>query len=453
MASGWMPVKVRGPYLRGYVVPVGGNMELRGLRREGVRETVVMVVAVIAAFAAGATALMALQGEAYESTALVTGPASPDDARSEAVARAALDAAGAREEPAAALLDHSSAEADGDGVSLTVRADSAAAARSLARAYSRALARRSGGRAEPASPARRTDRLLRAAITGAAIGLLAALLLALAREALDVRRTSSRTMAARLGTRELGHVPGVPAALEDSFLLVTRDHLGTGTAAYDVVAGSLAEEAAQSSARVLLVAGVVPEDHGEQVAANLSVALAALGHTVAIVEPSPARPMLRRFFALEREPGLTEVLRGEVALEDALTAVPGVENLAVITAGAADGAIEHSPDPILPALAESFDFVLVCVPPLLRRGRRPLPRADALVLAVYLHQVRRSRRPRLERLLRGVGMPTLGFVLVDARGWLERSANRPRDHARGEARRNEADRHQQKEQRAVRGGP
>jgi hypothetical protein len=389
-----------------------------------------MLLAVIAACAAGAAALALLRGGEYEATAKVTGAASLEGARSEALARRALDAAGARGEPATALLEHSEVERAADGeLAFTVRADGPAAAQRLAASYAREFAESSSptARAAPAGPAGRTGDILPAALVGAGVGLLAGLLLALVREALDVRRTSSRTIASRLGSRELGRVPDVPHALEDIFRLAAREDTEAGSA-YRPPAAAVAEEAARESAKVLLVAGTVPEDNGEHVAANLAVALAELGHGVAIVELDPGRPVLRRFFALERGPGMADVLRDEVALDDALSRVRDVDRLAVLTAGNAEGRDSESPDAVLEALGALFDFVLVCGTPLLRRGRVPLPHADALVLAVHLHRVRHSRRPRLERLMRGLGVPVLGFVLVGARaappvvsGALERS--------------------------------
>jgi Mrp family chromosome partitioning ATPase len=384
---------------------------MRPSRREGVQEGLAMLLAVIAACTAGAVALTLLRGQEYESTAVVRTGAPLDGARSPEVARRALDAAGARGEPAAALLDHSEVDSAANGqLSFTVRADEPRAARVLAASYARAYT----GSAPRVRPAEPTREIPPAALLGAGIGLLLGLVLALIREALDVRRTSSRTVAARLGTKEIGRVPDVPEALEDSFTLAARE-ASEGGSPYGHVAAALAEEASEAAAKLLVVAGTVSEDNAEQVAPNLAVALAELGHTVAVVELDPGRPVLRRFFALERGPGLAEVLRDEVALDDALARVPDVGGLAVLTAGHADSPAGEPANGVLDALGATFDYVLVCGTPLLRRGHAPMPRADALVLAVHLHRVRHSRRPRLERLLRGLGIPVLGFVLVGGR--------------------------------------
>jgi hypothetical protein len=54
----------------------------------------------------------------------------------------------------------------------------------------------------------------------------------------------------------------------------------------------------------------------------------------------------------------------------------------------------------------------VAGPPLLRDDEAALASADALLLAVDLRGIRHSRRPRLERVLHGIDMPVLGFVLM-----------------------------------------
>jgi Mrp family chromosome partitioning ATPase len=399
---------------------VSGTPQPRRLRREGVREAVAIVIAVMAAGVAGAAAFALLNGDQYESTATVRGAAALEQVRGADLARRALDLAGARGAPAADLLDHSEVERDGAGLAFTVRADEPAAARRLATAYARAyvesLPERSRARAGRAGPAEETGEILPAALVGAGAGLLAGLALALLRELLDVRRSSSRRVGARLGLPELGRVPEAPAAVEDAYVVDALEG-GPAAEAYARLGARVEEEAKASSARVVLVCGTVEEDRGEQVAAGLAAALAAAGRRVAVVELDPARPTLRRQFALARGPGATELARGEATLDEALAPVPGVDGLAVLAAGAADpGAAPGA----IRGLRQRFDLVVVAGPPLLRDGdvRRDwaLVPPDAVVLAVDLRAIRHSRRPRLERTLDGLEVPVLGYVLLASAG-------------------------------------
>jgi hypothetical protein len=405
-------------------------MQPRRSRSEGLREGAVTLLAVLVTCVAAGAALSFLTGEEWESTAVVTGgPAAVDEARTREVARRALDAAGARREPAAALLDHSEVErGPGGSLSFTVRTEEPAAARRLATSYARAyvdwLPPGATATARRGGPAHRDGDLVRMLLIGAAVGLVAGLLLALAREGLDARRTSSRAVAARLGTRELGRVPGAPADAEQAYgVAALEDPGGAAAAAYGEAAASLAAAADEASARVLLLAGAVAEDEGERVAANLAASLAAAGRRVAVVELEHGRQSLRRLFALEHGPGLAEVQRGEASLEQALNAVPGAAGLSVLTAGSqASPEPPQAPDAVLAKLAAAHALVVACGPPLLGSGAATLPKLDAVVLAVHLHRVRHSRRARLDRLLREIGVPLIGFVLVGASGVTVRPA-------------------------------
>jgi polysaccharide biosynthesis transport protein len=393
-----------------------------GLRREGLREGVTVVIAAIAAFAAGATALSLLRGPEYEATAVVTGAPAGEPARSPQAARRALATAGAGKADIRELLDRLEVEGGPGGrLAFTVSADEPAAARRLAQGYARAwverLPGRSGARAGPAGPARRDRDVPRDALIGAALGLLAGLGLALVREALDVRRTSSRRVARRLGLEELGRVPEAPVGLEEAYRVPALEAPeGAAAQAYAALAARVAEQADAAAAKVILVCGTVAEDHGERVAAGLAAALSDGGRTVAVVELDPGRPTLRRQFALPRRPGAADVARGDRTLDEALTPVQGARGLSVLTAGAGQFVVGEAGGAKLDALRARFDIVVVSGPPLLRDDRPPVVRADALVLAVGLHRTRHSRRPRLERVLDALDMPVLGFVLTTSPG-------------------------------------
>jgi polysaccharide biosynthesis transport protein len=374
-----------------------------------------VVIACIAAFAAGAAALSLLRSTGYEATAVVAGaPAGAPSHDSVAAGRALAGAGGER---AGELLDHLSAERrPGGRVAFTVTADEPAAARRLAAGYARAWAQglpeAAGARAGRAGPARRDRDVAGAALIGAAAGLLAGLALALLRELLDVRRTSSRSVASRLGLEELGRVPEAPADLDAAYgVPAVEAPEGPAAAAYAGLAARVAESAAKAAARVILVCGTVAEDHGEQVAAALGAALALSGRSVVVVEVDPAGRTLRRQFAMARRPGLAEVAGGETGLDDALTPVQGVDGLSVLAAGAGAAGPGWS-GTVLEDLRNRFDLVVVAGPPLLRDGGGTVAHADALLLAVDLRRTRYSRRPRLERVLETVGVPVLGFVLL-----------------------------------------
>jgi Mrp family chromosome partitioning ATPase len=429
-------------------------------RREALRQGLLLVLASIAAFAAAAAALSFLRAVDYTSFALVRSAGAPtgaDDAlalaRTASLARRALDRAGARGESPDALLEHSDVEArSARELVVNVRAGRPGAARRLAGAYARELAAAlpASARAEagPAGPAERDRGTLRAALLGAASGLLVGLLLALLREALDIRRTSSRRLARRLRLSSLGAVPDVPSAVERAYELPALDHReGPEGVAYAQLATALESRARDAGARVLLVVGTVEEDEGTRVAANLAAALALQGLTVAVTELDPARPLLRRLFALERGPGLAEISRGEAPPDEGLALVPVPGRLAVLPLGEGELAPGTALEAALAGLRAGFELVLVCGPPLLEEAT-PDAGADALVVAVHLRKVRHSRRPELEHVLRKLEQPVLGFVLVGA-GSAHRADERP-PHEREPS---DHDRKEHHEERVVGGAP
>jgi Mrp family chromosome partitioning ATPase len=404
---------------------VGSVVGRKRLGREGLREGLTILAASVAACASVAAGLsLTRASEEWESTAVVRGAPAAEPLRSAAVARRALDTAGAGRQEAGELLDHLSASRSGGEVAFAVRADEPEAARRLALGYARAWAADAGSpaaasQAQPARQANRDRATARAALAGAAIGLLAGLVLAFLRERLDVRRTSSRSVAASLGLAELGRVPEVPKGVEEAYRLPALESPdGFEAKAYGRLAARVVSTARLRSGQVVAVCGVVADDRGEQVAAGLAAALESEGRRVAVVELDPSRPALRRQFALARRPGAAEVSRGEATIEEALAPVQGLDRLSVLTAGAGPAPEGEAAEELVGALRKRFDVVVVAAPPLLPGASRGggLAGVDALVLAVALRRTRRSRRPRLERALEDVGLPVLGFVLMASAG-------------------------------------
>jgi Mrp family chromosome partitioning ATPase len=402
-------------------------------RREGLREAVTILVGSVAACVAGAMGLSMLRGdEGWESTATVRGAPTGEPLRSATTAARALHAAGARGEGPGALLDHLSAARPSRGaVAFTVRADGPAAARRLAAGYARAWAdaaversRESSDTVAPAAPRPATAKPVRvdrgtprAALIGAGVGVLVGLLLAFLRERIDVRRTSSRIMAARLGLGVLGRVPEVPEVVEEAYRVAAVESPESAAAeAYELLAARIVRAASDASAGVVAVCGTVAEDRGEHAAAAVAATLAAEGRRVAVAELDPSCPVLRRQFALSRRPGAADVARGDATLDEALAAVPGLKGLAVLTAGAGPAPDPEAADDLVEALRRRFDLVILAARPLLAGGRAALEGVDAVVIAVALRRTRNSRRTPLERVLEDIDTPVLGFVLMASAG-------------------------------------
>lgn len=111
------------------------------------------------------------------------------------------------------------------------------------------------------------------------------------------------------------------------------------------------------------------------------------GTPVLLLEMDLERPALSSLLGLSAAPGLAEVLRGMVALEDVMQ--PAAENLWIVTAGTCEGVAarllpqtrRRVPSPQLHGVAGT---VILDLPPLLTTGYTPMAAeaADATVLVV-----------------------------------------------------------------------
>nr|WP_157295124.1 polysaccharide biosynthesis tyrosine autokinase [Actinoplanes globisporus] len=167
----------------------------------------------------------------------------------------------------------------------------------------------------------------------------------------------------------------------------------------------------------LLLAGSHPKEGTTAVACGLAIAMAETGARVVLVDANLRTPGVGRYLALDRGPGLADVLAGQASvrsvlrdsLDGRLTVLPCGEN-------ASDpGVLLASPrlEAAMHALTETFDVVLVDAPPL--HGV-----ADGVVLSKVTDQsllvVRANHTPaadveRSKDLLERVGAHLAGAVL------------------------------------------
>jgi capsular exopolysaccharide synthesis family protein len=172
--------------------------------------------------------------------------------------------------------------------------------------------------------------------------------------------------------------------------------------------------------KVLVVVSASSGEGKTTSAAHLAALLAEAGNSVLVVSADFRRPRVHELFAVNRAPGLSEVLaqQNPVPLRslDLSTPVKGVTLLA-------SGSPVDNPAPLLGATVELmrgarplFDFIVVDTAPLLvANDASELIRAADMVLVVA-----RSRKARLEacqrsaELLRRINAPVIGTVLVGA---------------------------------------
>jgi capsular exopolysaccharide synthesis family protein len=270
---------------------------------------------------------------------------------------------------------------------------------------------------------------LRDAGLALALGALVGLGLAFGVERFDERiRSTADLERVSDGVPLLAFVPHSGARQADDFV-AARDDAGSPTAeAYRSLRAALKFAAVDRPVRVIQVTSPAAGEGKTTAVANLAVAIEQGGDRVAVVGCDLRRPTLHDRMGVRLQPGLTDVLLGDLTLDEALQ--PTTTGIVVVSAGS------PAPNPtellsseataaIVRALADQVDVVLLDCTPV-------LPVSDALVVArladatVVVADARSTERTALHsalELLHQVGAPVVGIVLNGRPG--------PGDHGSG----------------------
>jgi len=125
----------------------------------------------------------------------------------------------------------------------------------------------------------------------------------------------------------------------------------------------------ESSNNRVMLTGPAPGLGKSFVSANFGAVLASSGQKVLLMDGDMRKGHLHEYFNLPRSPGLSGLILGQVALDDAYHATE-VENLWVMPTGVmppnpADLLMSEKFDMILDQLSEKFDLILIDTPPVL----------------------------------------------------------------------------------------
>jgi Mrp family chromosome partitioning ATPase/capsular polysaccharide biosynthesis protein len=301
-------------------------------------------------------------------------------------------------------------------------------------------------------------RPLRDAVLAGAIGLLLGIVVAFLRDAVDTRIRSADEIGDRLGVPLLARIPEPPRPLQMSDgLVMLADPNGREAEAFRMLRTNLDFVNVERGARTVMVTSASQRDGKSTTVANLAVALARAGKNVVLVDLDLRRPYLHRFFDVEEEPGLTNVVLEQASIDQALSKVWASEaNAEGSAAPAATGTrrggrskesaratngrapagsvLEIMPSGTLPPnpgefvstralatlldrLRERADFVLIDAPPMIGIGDAMTisAKVDGIVLVTRMNRLRRPLLFELHRLLGTSPASLLGFVVTGAR--------------------------------------
>lgn len=287
------------------------------------------------------------------------------------------------------------------------------------------------------------------------LGLVGGLLLAFLRDALSGRIRSEDEAEQAFGAPVLAPLPVGVLGTKPSQVAFLPAKLGERVGeSVQLLAASLRFAPGQSGGLVV-VTSARPEDGKSSVVAHLSTALARSGAWVVAVEADVHRPSLHRLLDVRADgPGLTEVLRGDVAAGDALVSVrveqpaealvpaasvapperppgrtaaaatrndPTVSRLELLPAGARDDSYIESltlgtVGELVAGLRELGDYVIADTPPVLLSGDAfPLLQlADHVVVVCREDHTSRDEAKAVRARLESLGIARYSLVLTDS---------------------------------------
>jgi len=294
---------------------------------------------------------------------------------------------------------------------------------------------------------------------GAVLGLAIGLVLAFVRENLDTSIGTIEDVESYLGVPVLGVVPHIdsretvqrilerrpalaqidPEALLSHSLLITHfDPKSPVAEAYRTLRTNIQFARMERSGKVLVVSSPTLQEGKTTTIVNLALTMAQSGQKTLLIGANMRRPSIHRFFGIEREPGLSNILVGSAQWRDCIRTVadilmgrfemedimaaPGLDNLHIIEAGP----VPANPSELLstPAMTgflhsvrDVYDVILVDTPPILPVTDSAIvaSQADGVVIVYQAGKVGRLVLKRAKVHVENVGGKVWGVVLNDVK--------------------------------------
>jgi capsular exopolysaccharide synthesis family protein len=284
----------------------------------------------------------------------------------------------------------------------------------------------------PVSPA--SPNHMKALVLGLLLGLVAGVGLALLRERLDPLPRSREEVEAATGMPILTLIPTSQPRLSVTGLATEMPEPSKDPVvaeAFRALRARVLFMASQQPLHTIVVTSSKEAEGKTTTAMGLAKTLAEAGKGVVFVAADLRRPAIDRFVPDARNrPGLSEVLAGEVRLEDAVIGTP-TENLLVLPHGRPGGRTERGLatlpiSELLEELRAEVDFVIIDTTPVLgvSDALDLVPFADGVIFALDAKQTTRSEIASAITELHSVGATMLGVVVTNH----DPARFRPRGH-------------------------
>jgi capsular exopolysaccharide synthesis family protein len=234
------------------------------------------------------------------------------------------------------------------------------------------------------------------------------------------RRIRSASQVSRgLGIRVVGAVPEVPN-LERQLVGPSGEPMLEGQPvleSIDALRTVLLHEAGTNATRVVMVTSATAGEGKTTLASHLATSLARAGRKTLLIDGDLRRPTVHELFEAPMQPGLSEVLLGEVEATEACQDT-NLETLAIVPAGQWDREVLQalagdSLEGALEKLQQEFDFIVIDSHPVLPATDSLLigRQADAVILSVRREVSQMPKVYAAAQRLTGLGIRVLGAVV------------------------------------------
>ncbi len=242
--------------------------------------------------------------------------------------------------------------------------------------------------------------------------------LAFIRDRTDERITGRADLEATLEAPVLAAIPRVAGWKKRGpvWLVTERQPRSPAAEAYRTLRSGVMAMARRRDLKVFALVSPVQGEGKTTTAANLAVTLSHTDSRVLLIAADLRRPSLYRYFQLDNQIGLSDVLLGEIPFEEAIQAVS--PNLWVLVSGApparpAELLQSHQMAELLGRQRDRFDFIILDCPPVLglADSLAIAPLTDAVFLIASAENTKRGAIAHALDQLGQVGAQVRGGIL------------------------------------------
>lgn len=252
-------------------------------------------------------------------------------------------------------------------------------------------------------------------VLGLFLGALFACAAALLQDSMDDRLRDEEDVRQLLGTSVLAQFPLLPVS-DEKQIIDTKNPNRILLETFRSLRSNVQFALVNSTGKKLQITSTVPNEGKSYIASNLAITMALDGRRVILVDADLHRPTMHERFSGLRVPGLTNILVGQITLEDALQDV-GIKSLRLLSAGAlppnpAELLNSAAMQQVMEQLEEMADLIIFDTPPLLATSDSQLMAAkmDGVVFVMQMGSAPRSATQRAFELLTQAHANLIGIV-------------------------------------------